>query len=106
MLPSKELLHGRDVQGNTTRPEGNIYTLMNKGALPKVAAAVQNGEGDQRWALSGSEHPVHTSDVAHVRLTDGGNLWGSKDYGSRSGAVPVRFFRQPTAAGPAPQVVG
>ena len=105
IIPPKELLHGRDVHGTTTRPYANIYTLMNDGKLPKVAAAVQNGSGDQRWALSGSEHPDITSNVYHVRLTDGGNNWNVKGI-NRSGAVPVRFFRQPTAAGPAPQVVG
>ena len=105
IIPPKELLHGRDVHGTTKRPYANIYTLMNDGKLPKVAAAVQNGSGDQLWALSGSEHPGTTSDVYHVSLTDGDFFWTYKDF-TRSGAVPVRFFRQPTAAGPAPQVVG
>ena len=95
VLPSKELLHGRDVYGNTTRPEGSIYALMAKGALPKVTAAVQQGdEVDREWALSGSEHPGTTSLVYYARLTDGGCFWFSKHIFC-SAVVPVRLFRQP-----------
>ena len=105
VLPSKELLHGRDENENTTRPDANIFALMSKGALPKVAAVAQNGKGDQRWALSGSEHLGFPSFVCHVRLADGGDGWDRKA-GSRSGVVPVRLYRQSRAIGPAPQVGG
>ena len=105
ILPPKALLNGYDVQGNHTHPVGNIYTLMNNGHLPKVAAAVRNGEGDQKWAISGSEHPVNASRVYHASLTYGGGHWINKVC-LRSAVVPVRFFRQPAASGPAPQVGG
>ena len=105
ILPPKSLLNGYDVQGNHTHPVGNIYTLMNNGHLPKVAAAVRNGEGDQKWAISGSEHPVNASRVYHASLTYGGGHWINKVC-LRSAVVPVRFFRQPAASGPAPQVGG
>ena len=106
IIPPLELVNGYNLTDrNNPRTDGNIYALMNAGKLPKVAAAVQTGSDDQRWALSGSEHPGIPSRVYHVRLPYGANYGTSKGR-TRSGAVPVRFFRQPTAAGPAPQVVG
>ena len=105
IIPPLELVNGYDVQANRTHPEGNIYTLMNAGKLPKVAEAVQNGKGDQQWALSGSERPDVTSRVYHVSLPGGDAYWYPED-GYRSAAVPVRLYRPPAVTEPAPQVVG
>ncbi len=102
VLPPKELLHGRDARGNTVCPVQNVFELMKAGKLPKIAAAVETGRGDERWAVSGSEPSVYTSSVYHVSLTDGDYGWNTKGY-LRSAVVPVRLYRNPaSSAAPAP----
>jgi hypothetical protein len=104
VLTPKELLNGRDVDGNTVRAGENVYELLDKPAFNKVKATLSNGK-DDLWAVSSSEHPDYTSGVYHVSLSSGYANWLIKaNY--RSGVVPVRLYRQPQATGPAPQVGG
>jgi hypothetical protein len=99
VLPSKELLHGRDVMSETTRPGQNICAVLKADKLPKIAAAI-TGNDDQLWAVTGSEHPYDTSLVCRVSLTGKGGAWSDKHYSS-SVVVPVRYFRSlPQGEGP------
>ena len=90
VLPPLELLNGRNGDGTKVCPGENIFDLLDKPALSKVKATISNGKDDD-WAVSSSEHPVHTSAVCHVRLSDGGDGWGTKP-SFRSGVVPVRLY--------------
>lgn len=105
VLPSKELLHGRDVCETLVRPTQNIFDLMKSGKLPKIDRLPRHD--DILAVVSASEHPSghYPNLVSHVELTSGRrSFWceKAKDY---SPVVPVRHYRTLSQA-PAPAIGG
>ncbi len=97
ILPSKELAHGVDAFDYLLRPDNNIYTLLNKGKLPKIVVEIKNSAPKQSWLLTSSEHPAVPSLMYRVSLTSEDCDWHHEDY-YRSLVTPVRLYRHLAAA--------
>ena len=102
VLAPREILNGTNSRGEHVRPASNVVELMKVSpAFEKLRNTVKISSGDAPWSVSGSETPELPSYVWHVRLMDGNDFWGTKDY-ILSGVVPVRLFKRASSQpGPA-----
>ena len=91
VLPPKQLLNGRNSDGDKVRPGENVTDLLNQPAFSTIRETISNGK-DDGWAVSSSERPSNPSRVDHVSLSGGDDGWGTKN-GHRSGVLLVRFYK-------------
>jgi hypothetical protein len=86
-IPSKEILHGKDAQGNILHgkdaqgnkvQKDNLYDYREKGALKGTFVTTNNGPDNAQWYWSDTEHPVNSSFVYTVDFTDGNDDWDYK----------------------------
>ena len=71
IIPTRDLLSGKDVDGNTTQPD-NLYAHKDKRDLSGTfTTAAASGSDYPDWYWSSTEHRDDPSDVHSVRFSDG-----------------------------------
>lgn len=76
-VPTKELVHGEDIDGNKVWPE-NLYDLRETGDL-KATSTTVSGSVNEDWYWSCTECPDYPNYVLIVRFSNYRDNWNHKD---------------------------
>jgi len=87
-IPPRDLLHGRDVDGNEVQSENNLYALKDTGDFSGTFTTT-TGSGTAHWYWSSSEDREDSDYVWNVDVTDGVVGWLLKG-NRRLSCRPVR----------------
>lgn len=90
-IPPRDLLHGKDVDGNAVRT-GHLYDLKNTGDFKGTFVPTAGGDNfpdypSYYWSCT--EHRGTRTSVCVVRFPDGRGGWGLRDY-TRLSSRPCR----------------